>query len=388
MSREVDTILAAIDRWVDAGLIDEMVASKLRTETAREASSGTRRLSQYVLAVTGGAVLLIAGGVFLDWAWPLLDRAARSMVLAASGIAVLAAGVRIEGLGRWRPASYVMQTSGLALLLGAFIYSEGAWSDLSAGGIAVGVLSLVAPIVLAPRALRGNVVMPSVHLAMGLGFLAVFLDRATPLSGDAIVWLLDAVLAASTLMLVTLLKSDPAGARHPWALNAFVTAMLGGFVLVAMTALGPLDLSDDAAWPLDVWLGLSVSLTVWGVHRGPPSLSREWLGQLLAWLLCAWIGLGFFTAFEALDGPPELALVMVGGAGVVAFPYASAWGFRSLMGAAALAFIVPLWYWAVDRGGALGAVAALATTAALLFWLSGKTGKAGEGATVDSTFAG
>jgi len=45
------------------------------------------------------------------------------------------------------------------------------------------------------------------------------------------------------------------------------------------------------------------------------------------------------------------------------------------MGAAALAFIVPLWYWAVDRGGALGAVAALAATAALLFWLSGRRGR-------------
>jgi hypothetical protein len=65
MSREVDTILAAIDRWVDAGLIDEMVASKLRTETAREASSGTRRLSQYVLAVTGGVEDAVKAGAYL-----------------------------------------------------------------------------------------------------------------------------------------------------------------------------------------------------------------------------------------------------------------------------------------------------------------------------------
>jgi hypothetical protein len=92
-------------------------------------------------------------------------------------------------------------------------------------------------------------------------------------------------------------------------------------------------------------------------------------------MLVAWIALGFFTALEALDGPSELPLVLVGGAGVAAFAYASSMGFRSLMGAAALAFIVPLWYWAVDRAGALGAVAALATTAGLLFWLSGRTGK-------------
>ena len=376
MSKEADVVFEAISRWEDAGLIDDALARKLRTEATSEADAGTRRLSQYVLAATAGAVVLLAGGVFLDWAWPLLDRAARSLVLAVAGIAVLAAGVRIEGTRRWRPSSYLMQTSGLGLLLGAFVYSEGAWSDMSAGGVAVGVLSLVAPIVLAPRAMRTGTVMPAVHLAMGLAFLAVFLDRATPLSGDAIVWVLDVVLVASTLVLLRLLADDPGGESRPWVLNAFVMAMLAGFVLVATTALGPLDLSEDAIWPLDVWLGVTVALTLWGVRRGPPGLSREWLGRLLAWLLCVWIGFGFHTALEALDGPSELPLLLVGGAGVAAFVYASGKGFRSLMGAAALAFIVPLWYWAVERGGALGAVAALAATAALLFWLSGRIGAA------------
>jgi hypothetical protein len=332
---------------------------------AGEAEAGTRRLSQYVLAATGGAVLLIAGGVFVDWAWPLLDRAARSVVLAVVGLGVLAAGAWIEGTRRWRPASYLMQTSGLGLLLGAFMYSEGAWEDMTLGGIVVGVLSLVAPIVLAP---------PAVHLAMGLGFLAVFLDRATPLSGDAIVWVLDAVLLIATLGLLRLLTDDPSGERRPWALNAFVMAMLAGFVLVGVTALGPLSLSDDAIWPLDAWLAIAVALALLGVRRGPPGLSREWLGRVLAWLLLAWIGFGFFTALEAINGPPEMALVLVGGAGVVAFTYANTHGFRSLMGAAALAFIAPLWYWAVERAGALGAVAALAATAVLLFWLSGRLG--------------
>lgn len=379
MSRDTDSVLAAIDRWAAEGLIDEGVAQKLRADTVREARAGTRRLSQYLLAATGGVVLLIAGGVFLDWAWPVLSRGARSLLLATGGIGVLAVGVRLEAARRWRPASYLMQTSGLGLLLGAFIYSEGAWSDASAGGIAVGVLSLAAPIVLAPRAMRRNVVMPAVHLAMGLAFLAVFLDRATPLSGDAIVWLLDAVLLAAVLVLLRLLAGDPGGARHPWALNAFVMALLAGFVLVATTALGPLDLSENAVWPLDLWLALSAGLTLWGIHRGPASLSREWLGRALALQLCMWILFGFYTALEALDGPPELPLLLVGGAGVAAFAYASAQELRSLMGAAALAFIAPLWYWAVDRGGALGAVAALAATAGLLFWLSGRSGPADRG---------
>lgn len=374
MSRDTDAVHEAIARWEAAGLVHAETAEKLRAEASGQASAGMRRLSQYVLAGTGGVVLLMAGGAFLDWAWPLLDRATRSLLLAGAGIGVLLVGVRLERSRRWLPASYLMQTSGLGLLLSAFIYSEGAWSDMSAGGLAMGGLSLIVPIVLTPRSMGRDAVMPAVHLAMGLAFLAVFLDRATPISGDAIVWALDFVLLAAILVLVRLLVRDPSGERHPWALNAFVMAMFAGFVLISVTALGPLELSDEAIWPLDAWLALTVILTVWGIERGPVGSRREWLGRLLAGLLATWIVFGFFTALEALDGPPELALLLVGGAGVVAFLYAHRSGLRTLMGAAAVAFIAAMWYWAVDRGGALGAVAALAATAGILFWISGRTG--------------
>jgi len=378
MSRDGDVLYEAIDRWERAGLIDADAAAKLRADVGKEASAGTRRLSQYLLAATGGVVLLIAGGVFLDWAWPLLGEAARALLLGAAGAVVVALGVNLEGrTERWRPAAYLMQTAGLGLLLSAFIYSRRAWSDLSAGGFAVGVLSLVIPIVLAPRAMRRNRVMPAVHLAFGLAFLAVFLERATPLSEDAIIWVLDAVLAAALLVLTRTLSSEGGLERHPWMLNAFVMAMVAGFVLVGMTGLGPLDLSEAAVWPLDAWLLLAVALSVWGIERGPPSLSRDWLDRLLSWLLCAWIVLGFYTSLEALDGPPELALLLVGGAGVAGFVYANGTGIRHLMTASTLAFIAPLWYWAVDRGGALGGVAALVATAGILFWVSGRTGPKG-----------
>jgi len=375
MSRETDVVLRAIERWERAGLIDAPTAERLRRDADAEAGAGTRRLSQYILAVAGGVALLLAGGVFLDWAWPLLGVAARSTLLAAAGVAVVVAGVSLEGRGRWLPASYLMQTSGLGLLLVAFAYSERAWPDLSAGGIAAGLASLVVPIVLAPRAMRRNTVMPAVHLAFGLAFLALFLERATPLDDDALVWVLDAVLAVAIVVLLRLLARDPEGVEHPWVLNAFVTAMLAGFVLVWLTGLGPLDLDEHSVWPLDVWLAMSAALTVWGVERGPTGLRRAWLDKVLAWLLATWVILGFYTSLEALDGPPELPLLVVGGVGVAAFVYANAREFRSLMTAAALAFIAPLWYWAVDRGGALGGVAALAATAGLLFWLSGKTGR-------------
>jgi hypothetical protein len=376
MSHEAEAVLQAIDRWEEGGLIDPATATKLRTESEEAASAGTRRLSQYVLAATGGVILLIAGGVFLSWTWPLLGEAARTMVLGISAVGVLVLGVRFENSHRWLPVSYLMQTSALGLLLTAFIYSERAWSDTSAGGFVMGVLSLGVPIVLAPRSMRRSVVMPAVHLAMGLGFLAVFLDRATGLSGDAIVWVLDAVLLASALVLMRTVKSDLAGERHPWALNAFVMAMLAGFVLITITAIGPLSLDDEAVLPLDLWLGISVVLAVWGVRHDAEGLRREIFGRLLAYLLFLWIPFGFFTALETLDGPPELAVALVGGAGVIAFLYANRWGLRHLFGFAALAFICALWYWGWERGGAFGAVLALAATAGILFWLSGRSGEA------------
>lgn len=375
MSRDGDAVLRAIERWLDAGLMDEFTAAKLRADVDQEARAGTRRVSQYVVAITAGTVLLIAAGVFLDWAWPRIGDGGRSFLLAVAGVAVIVFGVSLEGrTQRWRPAAYLMQTSGLGLLLTAFIYSERAWADASTGGLLAGLLSLAVPIVLAPRAMRRNVVMPAVHLAFALAFLAVFLDRAVHLSGDETIWTLDAVLAVATLVLARMLAREGGMDRHPWALNAFVMAIVAGFVLVMLTAVGPLSLREAAVWPLDVWLVLAAGLAVWGIEKGPESLSREWLGSLLAYLLLAWIGLGFFTALEALDGPAELPLLLVGGVGVGAFVYANGAELRPLMGAAALAFIAPLWYWGVERGGALGAVAALAATAGILFWVSGRIG--------------
>ncbi|MGE0160910.1 MAG: hypothetical protein AB7T31_16015 [Gemmatimonadales bacterium] len=384
MSPRRSALDAAIERWRVAGLIDTDTAAELRADVAREAGAETRRLSQYLVAATAGTVLLIAAGVFLDWAWPLMGGGARSFLLAAAGVAVVVLGASLEGrTRRWLPAAYLLQTSGLGLLLTAFIYSERAWADASAGGLVVGVLSLAIPVVLAPRAMRRNVVMPAVHLAMGLAFLAVFLDRALHLSGDAVVWALDAVLAAALLVLARTLSRDGGLERHPWVLNAFVTGMLAGFALVTMTALGPLDLSDQAVWPLDAWLALATGLALWGIERGPGAVPRDQLAQLLGYLLLAWIVLGFVTALEALDGPPELPLLLVGGAGVAAFAYAHARsedaGFRTLMGMSALAFIAPIWYWGVERGGALGAVAALVVTAAVLFWMSGRMGPQDRG---------
>lgn len=371
MSLEARPVHQAIDRWEDLGLVTVELAQRLRDDVEMATQAGTARFTQYLLASTGAVVLLIAAGVFLDWAWPLMGEGVRSGFLAAAGMGVYVGGARIEWMRRWLPAALFMQIAGLALLLGAFLYAENAWSGGSSG-VVTGALALAVPIVLAPLSFRRSAVMPAVHLCFSLAFLAVFLDRAAGLEGDAIVWVLDAVLLVAALGLVWVLRSDPAGERHPWALNAFVAAVYAGFILILLTGTGPLHLDNDTAYPLDAWLFMVAGLSLWGIHRAPPGLRRDWFGAQLAYAIAMWIPLGMWTAVEALDAPSEVALVMVGGVGVAGFVYAIRFRVRRVLSMSALAFIAAIWYWAVDRAGALGAVLALAVTAAVLFRISGK----------------
>jgi hypothetical protein len=379
MSRDGREVHEAIDRWERKGLIDEGTARVLRSEAAAAREAGAARYGQYILAGTGAVVLLIAGGLFLDWSWPLMSRSARSGVLALGGFAAHLGGVHLEDRKRWRPAAYLLQTAALGLLLYAAAYSEQAWPDRTSGGVAVGIFALVVPLVLAPRSMRRNVVMPAVHFCGGLAFLALFLDRSLSLAGDEIVWTLDAVLVGSSLVLVRLLSRDPEGTRHPWALNAFATSLLAGFALVGITGAGPLSMDNGVALPLDLWLLLIAGLTLWGIHRAPLGLRRDWFADLLGWTILAWVPLGFFTAHEALGGPPELALALVSGVGMLGLVYGNREGARRVLAMSALAFIVGVWYWAVERGGALGAVLALLVTAGALFWISGRSSHSAEG---------
>lgn len=377
MGEQANQVSDAIERWERRGLIDAELAARLRVDVAEQTERVTRRLSQYVLASTGGVLLLFAGAVFLQWAWPHLGVEGQSAILAATGVGVIVGGMRLESERRWRPASYLMQTAGIGLLLGAFVHSESVWPDGSVPGFVVGIASLVAPIVLTASSMRRNVFMPAVHLVAAFAFLAIFLDRATDLSADEIVWCLDGVLLGATIVLVRMLQSDPELERRPWALNAFVMAMGAGFVLVGLTAVGPLSMSDDALIPLDVWLWLSAGLTLWGVHRAPPGLRRAWFQTLLAWEVLGWTVLGCLTVGVTFDAGPWLALLIVGGVGVLSFLHADRYGFGALMTAASIAFITPIWWWSVDTAGALGGVFALAATAGLLFWASGRRDRSG-----------
>ena len=368
----MNSVLGAIRRWEERQLIDEALAERLRAEVEETSSAAGQRLFQYVLAATGAVVLLIAGGVFLDWAWPLMTDALRAGTLFGIGLLVHLGGVRLEARRRWRPPAYMMQTGGLGLLVSALMYSEEAWPNMTAGGIASGVVALAVPVVLGLPAVKRNHVMPAVHLAGGFLFVGLFLHRATPLVGGDVYWVLDGLLLLAMLRLVRLIAADPDGVQWPWALNAFNIALYTGLVLVFMTGAETLTLGEDTVYPVDVWLFLIAAATVYGIHWAPPGLRRWWFGLQLAACQLAWIPLGFVTTLEVGHGPPEAALVAVSGSGVLGFLYAREHRVREILAVSALSFIAGAWYWGVERAGALGAVVALGVTAGLLFWVSAK----------------
>lgn len=380
MSKVSGSVFAALERWEEKALIGPDLAERLRQEVIDASAVGTARMTQYIVAATAAVVTVIAAGVFLDWAWPLMDAVARTGLLVAVGLALNLWGSRLEALRRWVPAALLMQVAGLGVLMAALVYSENAWPDATTGGVATGVAALAIPLVLGVRTLKRNVFMPAAHFAFGLGFVTIALDRATTLDGDTIVWIVDGVFVVAAGVLVHLLRRDPEGRRYPWALNAFVAAAYAAGVLVLFTGTGPMDWGARVAYPLDLWLLVVAGLTLWGIHRSPVGMRRGWFEDQLALCILLWVPLGFFTAMEAMDAPPEAALALVGSAAVLGFVYAMRFRVRRVLAASALAFVAAVWFWAVDRGGAPGAIAGLAFAAGLLFWLSGKVGKwAGEG---------
>jgi hypothetical protein len=364
---------AALDRWEDAGLLSPELASSLRREAQEYAARSSGRTARYALAATGAAVLLVAAGVLADWLWPLLEARTRTLIVGLVGLAVHGLGILLGGRARWRAASVFLQVAGLLVLLGTYMYSEAAWDDGSPGGILVGLLALATPLATAPRSLLSrDPFMPAFHLSLLLGFLAVFLDRATPLSADAILWVLDGVLVVLGMLLLRALARDPEGSD--WALNAFVMAMYAGLLLVALTGLEVFRLDESTLYGVDAWLLGMTALTLWGIHRAPPALQRDWFERQLGGTVLLWIPFLFATCIELWDAPAELTALLVGGVGAAGLWHSVRFGGRQTLVASCLAVLAAAWYYGIERGGALGVVLSLGLSAAFLFWVSTRIG--------------
>ena len=376
MSDTARPIHAAIARWREKGLVDRELADRLRAEVAGAEESEAVRASQYVLAVTGAITVLLAAGVFLSWAWPRFDVPTRAGLLAAGGVVARLAGARLESGSVWKPAAYLLQITGLALFLVALLYSETVWADRSATAVLLSSAGLLFALFFTARSLTSGAVMPAAHMAFGLAYLAVFLDRALHLDSTQVILVLDLVIVGLMAVLASIVRRDPAGREAPWAIQAMLVAMYAGLLMVWFNAVEIFDMDDGATLPLNVWFWAMVALTLWAVERSPEAFRRDWFPEHLASLVLLWIPLGFWTVFDVFDGATAAGPLLLSVPGAVAFLYADRRGFHTLMRASALCFVVGLWFWAVEAGGALGAVFALLATGATLFFYSGRRGGA------------
>ena len=369
---------SALQRWQERGLISAELAQSLRSEHAGSLRSGRRRFLQYAVAATAGILLVIAAGTFFAWSWPDLGPGIRTFVIAGAGIATVLLGMRLEAARRFVPVTWALQTSGLCLLLLAFMYSMEAWDNTTPGGIAVGLLALATPAATIPVFVRRNAVMPAVSAALGYAFLAAFLFRAFGLDADIIIWILDGALVATLAVLGLLLYAGRAESVSRRTLYAFAVSLYAGYPLIGMTAIGPLELDDGALLALDAWLVVITGLALWGIHRAPAALRSPRYGYHLAASVLLAIPLGFGTTLEVYELPPLGAAAAIAGAGACGLWYGLARDARLLVVCSCLTILCAAWYLGVDAGERLGTVLALAFTAILFFWVATRLGRTPE----------
>lgn len=360
----------ALRRWQRGGLIDGTLADHLRAETDAHAATEGRRWAQYAVATTGAVILVIAASVFLRWAWPLMGPGSRSVLLGGAGVVTMALGIALDSRTRLAPAEYLLRAASLAILLMAFGYSRRAWDDSSIGAIVFGLGILAVPLVTAGLAIRRKPIMPAIHAAFGYAFLYLFLERATPLHGHAILWIMDGIAALSVLLLALRLRDVEHRAADDWTLNAFTASLYAAGVLMFFTAAAQLDEYRSAVWALDVWLLAVGALTVWGIHAAPVGLRRTWFGKQLAFCVLLAIVFGWWTTLGALRLGEASASLVVASIGAVGLYYGLRFDARDTIVASCIALLTAAWYFGTEAGGAIGAILALAFSAALFFWIS------------------
>ena len=322
MAMTSNPVLRSLERWVRKGLLTPETAEVLLAEVEEELRGEGHRWTQYALAATGGAILIIAGGTFLAWAWPEMGYAGQTMALAVIGLGVCGLGFRLLPRPRFVPVAYLLLLSGPVLLLLALAYSENAWADKTVGGVLVGVFSLAIPAVLVTFFLKRDSVLGALQAALSFLFFFLFLDRALGLTLEASLWVLDGLAVAGLAWLGFHLR-NPKGPE--WVLNTFFAVFYASLLLVFFSGEVLWNLEDFVMVPADIWLLIVAAVGAFGL----------------------WVNI------------PR--------------------GVRSILLASCVALLVAAWYYGAEKAGALGAVLALTVMAIVLFWASSKLGSGRNG---------
>jgi len=390
-------VTAALERWVSEGLLTPEVADVLRRENDAFAGGIRRSTFQYLIAGTAGMLTLIAVAVLLRWSWPHLGPVGQTTLIAGGGVVLALGGVVLELRPGRAPVGHGLQTAGLTILLMAYAYSERAWANGSPLAIALGLLVISVPLVLAPLSVGRSLVMPAVVTTLGYGYLFLFLVRAG-MDAEPALWVVDGVMVLSLVVLGALALRRAADA-HPgewpqgldtvgggrggpgnvdahWEMAAFTASLFASPVLILATATGPLRMGDDAVFALDVWWILLGVITLWTVHAAPPALRRSWVPNQLAWTVLSGVVLAFWTILGPMDGDPWMAAGAVAALGGASLWHGLTFDFRQSVFAGCIAMTIAAFYFGAESGGAVGVAVALGFTAGLLFWVSGRLGDA------------
>lgn len=336
----------------------------------------SRRWSQYLLAATGGAVLIIAAGTFLAWIWPEMGFAGQSVTLTVVGAALLALGVALTTRSRWPGVAYLLQVVGPVIIAMAAAWSENAWPDRTVGGIGAGLLVLATTVVALGVALRKDTLLVALQAPLAFLFLYVALDRALGLEVKTSLWILDGILVVALAVTAFRLRR-PGGPT--WLLGAFTAFLYAAVVLLLFSGIIVWDMDRFAVIPLDIWLLVVAGLSVWGLQEGVPEhLRQDGYERQLAYCIVLWIPFGFFTTLAAMRAGPNVAALTVAAVGGLGLWFALPRGSRGVLVASCLTLLAAAWYYGATKAGALGAVGALGVMAAVLLWassrMSGPTG--------------